>query len=176
MVPTETSANRQCLPRKETRSPSGRYVHRAASSQMYCRPGETEGLKKTRATTSQASWAADNRLSGACAHSRVHSTGASRNSTKYSSHDAAPADKDGFVVRTLNPKVADSTLMASMSFWNVNVDGTLHIVWSTDYVGWTVRLSGSGPELRGSAHYFTDTDPFPPTSRDIAVVAQTSRL
>ena len=66
--------------------------------------------------------------------------------------------------------------MASMSFWNVNVDGTLHIVWSTDYVGWTVRLSGSGPELRGSAHYFTDTDPFPPTSRDIAVVAQTSRL
>src|SRR6266567_4271248 len=71
-APTETSANRQCPPRKETRSPSGRCVHRAASSRTYCRPGEREGLKKTRATTSQAFWAAGNRRSGACADSRVH--------------------------------------------------------------------------------------------------------
>src|SRR5215475_5466818 len=38
---------------------------------MYCRPREREGLKKTRATTSQAFWAADNRLSDAW-DSRVH--------------------------------------------------------------------------------------------------------
>src|SRR6516164_6856107 len=62
----------QFPPRKETRSPSGRCVHRAASSRTYCRPGEREGLKKTRATTSQAFWAAGNRRSGACANSRVH--------------------------------------------------------------------------------------------------------
>src|SRR5262249_32902932 len=64
--------NRQCPPRKETRSPSGRCVHRAASSRTYCLPGEREGLKKTRATTSQAFWAAGNRRPGACADSRVH--------------------------------------------------------------------------------------------------------
>jgi len=39
---------------------------------MYCRRGEREGLKKIRATTSQAFWAAGNRRSGACANSRVH--------------------------------------------------------------------------------------------------------
>src|SRR5207248_1656536 len=69
---TETSANKQCPPRKETRLPSGRCVHRAASSRTYCRLGEREGLTKTRATTSQAFWAAGNRRSGACADSRVH--------------------------------------------------------------------------------------------------------
>src|SRR5215471_3253847 len=71
-APTETSANRQCPPRKETRSPSGRCVHRAASSRTYCRPDKREGLKKTRATTSSAFWAAGNRRSGACADSRLH--------------------------------------------------------------------------------------------------------
>src|ERR1700745_1164895 len=71
-APTEISANRQCPPRKETRSPSGRCVHRAASSRTYCRPGEREGLKKTRATTSQVFWAAGNRRTGACADSRGH--------------------------------------------------------------------------------------------------------
>src|SRR5438477_896833 len=71
-APIETSANRQCPPRKENRSLSGRCVHRAASSRMYCRPGEMEGLKKTRATTSKAFWAAGNRRSCACADSRVH--------------------------------------------------------------------------------------------------------
>ena len=71
-APIETSANTQCPPRKETRLPSGRCVHRAASSRMYFRPGEMEGLKKTRATTSKAFWAAGNRRSCACADSRVH--------------------------------------------------------------------------------------------------------
>jgi hypothetical protein len=41
------------------------------------------------------------------------------------------ADKDGFIVRTLDPKVADSSLIATLSFWKANLDGTLHIVWST---------------------------------------------
>lgn len=83
-----------------------------------------------------------------------------------------PSDKDGFAVRTLDPKVADSSLMASMSSWNANLDSTLRIVWSTGYVGYSVRLKRSGPELRGTAHYFTDTDPFPPTNRDLSAVAQ----
>ena len=81
-------------------------------------------------------------------------------------------DNGAFLVRILDPKVADSSLMASMSSWNANLDGTIHIVWSTGYVGYDVRLSGSGPELRGTAHYFTDTDPLPRTNRDTAVVAQ----
>src|SRR5207249_9662568 len=59
-------------PRKETRSPSGRCVHRAASSRTYCRPEKREGLKKTRATTSPAFWAAGSRRAGACADSRLH--------------------------------------------------------------------------------------------------------
>src|ERR1019366_5259431 len=71
-APTEISANRQCPPRKEIRSPSGSCVHREASSRTYCRQGEREGRKKTRATTLQAFWAAGNRRSGACADSRVH--------------------------------------------------------------------------------------------------------
>src|SRR5256885_504771 len=63
----------QCPPRKETRSPSERCAHRAASSRTYCRPEKREGLKKTRATTSPAFWAAGNRRSGAWADSRFHS-------------------------------------------------------------------------------------------------------
>src|SRR6266446_2067749 len=70
--PTKISANRQCPPRKETRSPSGRCAHRAASIRTYCRPDKREGLKKTRATTSSAFWDADNRRSGACEGSRFH--------------------------------------------------------------------------------------------------------
>src|SRR5271169_330776 len=71
-APTETSANRQCPPRRETRSLSGRCVRRAARSQTYCQPEKREGLKKTRATTSRAFWAAGNRRAGACADSRLH--------------------------------------------------------------------------------------------------------
>src|SRR5215469_16670106 len=71
-APTETSANRQCPPRKETQSPSGRCVRRAASSRTYCRPKEREGLKKTRATTWLAFLAEDNRRFGACGDLRIH--------------------------------------------------------------------------------------------------------
>src|SRR6267142_4023025 len=71
-APTETSANRRCPPRKETRWWSERCVHRAASSQTCCRPDKKEGLRKTRATTLPAFWAAGNRRAGACANSRLH--------------------------------------------------------------------------------------------------------
>src|SRR5882672_5916192 len=71
-APIEISANRQYPPRKETQSPSERCVHRAASSRTYCRPGKREGLKKTRATTLPAFWAAGNRRADACADSRLH--------------------------------------------------------------------------------------------------------
>ena len=57
---------------KETRSPSGMCVLRAASSQTYCRPEKREDLKKTQAKTSPVFWAAGNRRSGACADSRLH--------------------------------------------------------------------------------------------------------
>src|SRR5260221_14411833 len=62
----------QCPPRKKTRSPSGRCVHRAANSRTYCQPEKREGLKKIRATTSPVFWAAGNRRAGACADSRLH--------------------------------------------------------------------------------------------------------
>src|SRR5258707_7354943 len=62
----------QCPPRKETRSPSGKCVHRAARSRTYCRQDKREGLKKPRPTTSKAFWAAVNRRAGACADSRLH--------------------------------------------------------------------------------------------------------
>jgi hypothetical protein len=81
-------------------------------------------------------------------------------------------NKDGFVARDLDSKAWDSSMMALLSFWNTNLDGTLHIVWSTGYVGYDVPLSGSGPELRGTAHYFTDTNPLLRTNRDTAIMAQ----
>jgi hypothetical protein len=81
-------------------------------------------------------------------------------------------NKGGFVARNLDSKAGDSSLMVLLSSWNTNLDGTLHIVWSTGYVGYDIHLSGSGAELRGTAHYFTDTDPLPRTNRDTAVVAQ----
>src|SRR5437016_8513081 len=77
----------QCPPRKETRSPSGRCAHRAASSRTYCRPEKREGLKKTRATTSPAFWAAGNRRSGAWADSRLHSLP--------EPHETQPSDSAG---------------------------------------------------------------------------------
>jgi hypothetical protein len=82
------------------------------------------------------------------------------------------SSKGAFVARNLDSKVADSSLMSSMSSWNANLDGTVHIVWSTRYVGYDIQLGGSGTELRGTAHYFTDTDPFPRTNRNTPVVAQ----
>src|SRR5260221_2194727 len=81
-APREISANRRCPPRKENRSQSERCVHRAASNLKYYRPDKREGLKKNRATTLPAFWAAGSRRSGACADSRPSlSTGAWRTST-----------------------------------------------------------------------------------------------
>src|SRR5580698_10753277 len=82
MAPREISANRLSPPKKESRLQSMRCVHHAASSQTYCQPNRKEGLKKSRATTWKAFWAAGNRRFGACADSRVHCPlEASRNST-----------------------------------------------------------------------------------------------
>jgi len=63
--------------------------------------------------------------------------------------------KKSFVVRNLDPKVRWDLPLSS---WNAKEDGTLQIVWSTGFVGWNIHLSKSGSELRGRAHYFTDTD------------------
>jgi hypothetical protein len=80
--------------------------------------------------------------------------------------------KGTFVARNLDSKAGDSSLMSWMSSWNANLDGTLHIVWNTGYAGYDLRLSGSGAEFRGTAHFFTDTEPFPYTDRNTPVVAQ----
>src|SRR5215468_3248096 len=73
VAPREISANRQCLPKKESRSQSGRCAHRAASSRTYCRPDKKEGRKKIRATTLLAFLAGGNRRSGAFVGSRFNS-------------------------------------------------------------------------------------------------------
>lgn len=82
-------------------------------------------------------------------------------------------DKGAFVVRDLDAKAGDSSLMASLSSWNTGVDRTVHLVWSYGYVGYDLRLRRAGSELLGgTAHYFTDTDPLPRNNRDTKVVAQ----
>src|SRR5262249_30788655 len=71
--PRGISANRQCLPKKESRSRSGRCVHRATSNRTYYRPDKREGQKKTRAKALSTFWAAGNRRSGVFAGSRFNS-------------------------------------------------------------------------------------------------------
>src|SRR5260370_607992 len=85
----------QCPPRKETRSPSGKCVHRAARSRTYCRPDKREGLKKTRATTSKAFWAAGNRRAGACADSRLHCLPEPHETQRSVESREAPVDNEG---------------------------------------------------------------------------------
>jgi hypothetical protein len=63
-----------------------------------------------------------------------------------------------FVARNLDAKVREGLPLSS---WNVKDDGRLEIVWSTGFVGWDIELGGSGANLRGTARYFTDTDPHP---------------
>jgi hypothetical protein len=63
--------------------------------------------------------------------------------------------KKNFVPRNLDAKVRWDLPLPS---WIAKDDGTLQIIWSTGYVGWDIHLSKSGSELRGRAHYFTDTD------------------
>lgn len=43
----------------------------------------------------------------------------------------------------------------------VTDDGYLQIAWSTGYVGYGVKLGWSEGSYRGTAHYWTDTDPQP---------------
>ncbi len=55
--------------------------------------------------------------------------------------------------------------------WNVTDEGKVEIAWSTGFVGWVILLSKSGANLRGTAHYFTDTDDPNKPSRPVTVVA-----
>lgn len=80
-------------------------------------------------------------------------------------------NKGTWFVRPLDAKIQGS-LMSLISSWHTTLDGTLHIDWTTGYVGYEVRLNGSGGELRGTAHYFTDTDPLPRINRDRPVVVR----
>src|SRR5262249_33214006 len=69
MAPREISTNRRGLPRKESRSPSGRCVLRGANSRRYSPPNKKEGPKKIRATTWSTFWAEGSRQGGAFAES-----------------------------------------------------------------------------------------------------------
>ena len=74
-----------------------------------------------------------------------------------------PSTENTFVARNLDSKVRwDLSILSS---WHLNNDSTLRVVWSTGFVGYDMQLSGSRAELRGTAHYFTDTDPYPPDPR-----------
>jgi len=44
------------------------------------------------------------------------------------------------------------------SFWRVTDKGKVVIAWSTGFVGWSILLSKSGTDLRGTADYYTDID------------------
>lgn len=47
---------------------------------------------------------------------------------------------------------------SELSSWNATDRDTLQVIWSTGFIGWDIRLNKSRSELRGWAHYFTDTD------------------
>ena len=81
-----------------------------------------------------------------------------------------PSIEDTFVARNLDSQVRWDLSM--LSSWHLNSDGTVHVVWSTGYVGYHIQLGGTGTELRGTARYFTDTDPVPPGPRTVKVVVQ----
>jgi hypothetical protein len=74
----------------------------------------------------------------------------------------SPYDKDSagkiFTARSLDPKIRWDL---SLSSWTVTDDGYLQISWSTGYVGYGVKLGWNKGFYRGSAHYWTDTDPQP---------------
>jgi len=65
--------------------------------------------------------------------------------------------KKGFVARNLDSRVH----YFLMSSWNANSDGSLDLSWSTGFVEYRIRLAGPAAELRGTANYWTDTDPYP---------------
>ena len=72
---------------------------------------------------------------------------------------SAQTDGIWFVARNQDPKVRHAMLFAS---WRVDPDGTIDLGWSTGYVGYNIQLTGPAAELRGTAQYWTDTDPRPP--------------
>ena len=63
-----------------------------------------------------------------------------------------------FVAQNLDSNIRWSL---SPSSWTVGQDGSLQIIWSTGYVGYGIKLTGSKGSFRGTAHYWTDTDPLP---------------
>jgi len=63
-----------------------------------------------------------------------------------------------FTARSLDPKMRWDLPLSS---WTVTDDGYLQIIWSTGYVGYGVKLGWSKGSYRGTAHYWTDTDPQP---------------
>lgn len=63
-----------------------------------------------------------------------------------------------FVARNLDSKIRWDL---SLSSWTVTDDGYIQITWSTGYVGYGIRLGWSKGSFRGTAHYWTDTDPLP---------------
>lgn len=60
----------------------------------------------------------------------------------------------GFAVKNLDSRVRSDLPLSS---WHLKDDGSISLVWSTGYVGWQIHLSRSGGDLRGTAHFFTDT-------------------
>jgi hypothetical protein len=63
-----------------------------------------------------------------------------------------------FKARSLDPKIRWDLPLSS---WTVTDDGYLQISWSTGYVGYRVKLGWDKGSYRGTAHYWTDTDPLP---------------
>lgn len=77
--------------------------------------------------------------------------------------------ESGFEARDLDSKRWEGS--TTLTAWNVTDEGKVEIGWSTGFVGWDILLSKSGANLRGTAHYFTDTDDLNKPSRPLTVVA-----
>jgi len=62
--------------------------------------------------------------------------------------------KEDFAAKDLDTK--QRWVLAS--FWRVTDKGKIVIAWSTGFAGWSILLSRSGTDLRGTADYYTDID------------------
>jgi hypothetical protein len=78
----------------------------------------------------------------------------------------------GFVARNQDPKVHYAMVLPS---WKADPGGSLALRWSTGYAGYPIRFTElsaamltkrSATELRGRAHSWKDTDPYPPDLRN----------
>ena len=65
---------------------------------------------------------------------------------------------NGLEVKNLDSNVRQDL---RLSAWNVKDERKVEIVWSTGFVGWSIQLSGSDADFRGTAQFFTDTDTQP---------------